>query len=525
MINCCICEKEFNNYKALSCHLKLTHKEISKQEYYDTYLKKDKEDECVICNNKTKFRSIVQGYNKTCCQRCNQLQPEIRLKIRNTFNEKYGGHPLQNNIIKEKIKNTNVTKYGVSNVAMLLINKEKIKNTNLNKPGVESHMKLDEVKQKQKSTCLNKHGVDNVSKSTNIQEQKRINYYNRLLQSKKMAETVVPLFTLEEYVGTKRENEYTFKCVKCDSIFIDHLNNGRIPRCLNCYPHLNGTSKYESEILDFLKSLNISNIQTNIKTIILPYELDIYLPDYNLAIEFDGLYWHGESQGKDKNYHINKTNLCKEKNITLFHIFEDEWINKSHVVKSMILNKLGLITNKVFARKCIIKEIKHNESKQFFDINHIQGNVQSKYNLGLFYNDELVSLLSIGASRFNKNYTYEMHRFCSKINTSVIGGFSKLLKYFKEHYHGNIITYADLRYGTGDVYLNNGFTYLHTSKPNYYYFKLPVLKRDSRNKFQKHKLINLLEYFDENLSEVENMKLNGYDRIWDCGNNVFGLNL
>ena len=280
------------------------------------------------------------------------------------------------------------------------------------------------------------------------------------------------------------------------------------------------TSSFEREISNFLKDeLNVTNVIINSTKIIKPYELDIYLPDHNIAIEFNGVYWHTEQKGKGKNYHLNKTDLCKEKGIQLLHIFENEWLNKRDLWKSIIKNKVGRNGNKIFARRCEVREVNSKTANLFLDNNHLQGRDRSSIRLGLYYEDELVSLFTIGKSRYNKKYQYEIHRFCNKLDTSIVGGFSKLLKYFERTYKPeSIITYADKRFSNGSLY-NNFFDYVHDSKPNYFYVINGLLH--SRIAYQKHKLADKLDSFDESLSEYQNMLLNGYDRIWDCGNMAF----
>ena len=122
-----------------------------------------------------------------------------------------------------------------------------------------------------------------------------------------------------------------------------------------------------------------------------------------------------------------------------------------------------------------------------------------------------------GKPRYNKKYDIEILRFCNKLNTIVVGGLSKLTKVLKER--GTIITYCDLRYSDGSSYTKSGYVQISQSKPGYYYLKNNT--RYSRINFQKYKLNNLLEHFDPHITEWENMQLNGYDRIWDCGNLVF----
>ena len=278
-------------------------------------------------------------------------------------------------------------------------------------------------------------------------------------------------------------------------------------------------------LIDFIEKLKIKTIN-NSKKIISPLELDIYIPSHNVAIEYNGLYWHSELY-KPSNYHLNKTELCEEKGIKLIHIFEDEWLYKQDIVKSRLKNLFHLTENKIFARKCEIREVSPKDSKLFLDNNHIQGAISSPINIGLFYNDELVSLLNMGKSRFNKNHQYEIVRFSNKTYTSVIGAFSKLFKYFNDNYlkyNEKVITYADNRYSNGNLYSKNNFIYVEDSKPNYFYINPDRTRgyaRFNRIQFQKHKLEKSLKKFDITLTEWENMQINGYDRIWDSGQIVY----
>ncbi len=248
------------------------------------------------------------------------------------------------------------------------------------------------------------------------------------------------------------------------------------------------------------------------------------IPEYNLAIEFNGLYWHSEIY-KDKNYHLNKTQQCEAKKIKLIHIFEDEWLFKKDIVKSRLINILGLTPNKIYARKTIIKEISPKESKEFLDFNHIQGNVNAKIKLGLYYDNELVSIMTFGKGRIimggNSNQ-YELLRFCNKLNTTVIGGADKLLKYFIKTYQPKeIISYADRRWSQGDLYEKLGFNFIHNSKPNYFYINQNI--REYRFKYRKNILVK--EGYDINKTERDIMLERKIYRIYDCGAKLYKLNL
>ena len=278
----------------------------------------------------------------------------------------------------------------------------------------------------------------------------------------------------------------------------------------------------ELELKQWLHSLNFECEKYNDKK----YEIDIYLSKYNLGIEYNGEYWHS-TRYKDKKYHFNKWKYFKDKNIHLIQIWNNEWKNKNEIVKSMILNRLNICSQKIFARKCIIKEIKNkNEKNTFLNKNHLQGSDNSSYWLGLYYNNELVSIMTFGKRNSGKQTHYELIRFCNKLNTVVVGAASKLLKYFLNTHPDiyNIKTFADLRFYKDTGFYNKlGFTFTHTSQPNYFYVKPNegCMNHYSRLQFQKHKLSKLLSNFNINLTEEQNMINNGYLKIYDCGNYVF----
>ena len=335
------------------------------------------------------------------------------------------------------------------------------------------------------------------------------------------------MFTEEEFVGSNYINLYKWKCLKCGTEFEHWFNSAKIPTCPNCRPKY--CSSFEQEIFNFVKD-NVSEdieIQHNVRSIISPFELDIYIPALHLAIEFNGDYWHSEETGTNKNYHLNKTKLCEENGIHLVHIFEHQWLNNQDQVKSRLCSLLNSFNNKVFARKCIVREIDSKTTSNFLNYYHLQGSCPSKVNLGLFYNDELVSVMTFGKPRFNKDYQWELIRFCNKEGYHVIGAASKLMKYFERNYKPeSIISYANRcwSWGKHNVYKDIlGMEYIGKSDANYVYVNeagdiLP------RYKAQKHKLKKLLgeDKFFEELTETENMGLNGWIKLYDCGNFVFG---
>ena len=282
-------------------------------------------------------------------------------------------------------------------------------------------------------------------------------------------------------------------------------------------------SKWETEIYEYILSLSDDAVK-NDRKVLNGKEIDIFIPSKMVGIECDGLRWHNELY-KNMSYHIDKTNECNEKGVRLVHIFEDEWMNKKEIVKSRIKNILGFTEKTIYARKCIIDVVPKSVALNFMEENHLQGKLPSKYYYGLYYNNELVSLMSFGAKRKNLGSTtkegeFELLRFCNKKDTNIIGAASKLLKRFiNDIKPKEVISYCDLRWSDGNLYEKLGFNLDHISKPNYFY--VVGNNRKNRFNFRKDKLIK--EGFDPNKSEHEIMLERGIYRIYDCGTKVFIL--
>lgn len=276
-------------------------------------------------------------------------------------------------------------------------------------------------------------------------------------------------------------------------------------------------SKGELEIGKWIESLGFETY-SNCRNVIYPHEIDIYIPEKKVAIEFNGLYWHSELVGKDKHYHNKKRKLCEDNGIRLIQVMEDEWYNKPHIVKSILENVLYKIENRVYARKCKVGELSVSQARKFVDDNHISGYHSSSYKFGLFHDDELVSVMTFSKGNYSrKNSGWEIDRFCTKKGYQVVGGASKLFKAFLRVENPiEVISYADLRYGTGKVYEQIGFTHVGDTSPNYWYFK-DHLKRHHRFSLRK----GVVEGDDPSLTEWENRINQGWNRIWDCGSRKY----
>lgn len=450
------------------------------------------------CGKYNNYIGNTRGYSLTCSKSCSsklKKSPFNNLKTQEkatkTLQKKYGGRGLKSKIIKEKVEKTNLDNYGYINVFESPDIKLKIKNTMDTKYG-SWYSKTEEFKD-----------------ILTIKHREHINNYNELNKEFLLSTFV----TKKGFFDIDSACEY-FNCSYSFLIKFKEKENITIKNKIN-------KTRQQQEIYEFIYNLipNETIIYNDRKTID-NLELDIYIPSYNLAIEFDGLMYHsfGKSTVSKFNnynsinahYHKIKTELCEEQGIKLFHVFENEWKEKKEIWKSIISSNLGL-NNRIFARKCEIRELNNKDYKIFIEENHLQGYVSAKYKYGLYFENELVSCMSFSKSRFNKNYEYELIRFCNKINTNVIGGASKLLKVFDKK---SIISYANRRISNGNLYNAIGFKQMGNTAPNYFYFRPNDNVLYSRHTFKRHLLTG-------EGTETSIMFDNGYRKIFDSGNLVY----
>jgi hypothetical protein len=445
----------------------------------------------------------VNHYSKT---------DEFKDKIKQTTLDKWGvNHYSKTDEFKNKFKQTSLSKWGFDNPSKSNFIKEKIKKLSLEKWGVDNYSKTDEFKDKIKQTSLDKWGVDSYSKTeeckrkvnSDNKEKWGVNNYNKSNLSK-----VGKKIFSENFITYLKNKTSLYECEKGHEFEIKSDNylkriESNIPLCTVCNPI--GDSQYikEKELFKFIKSIYDGEIIQSYRD---GLEIDIYLPDLKLGFEFNGLYWHSD-KFKDRLYHLNKVNHFKERGIRVIHIWEDDWINKRIIIESQIKNWIGLTESKIFARKCYVKEIKDPKIvTKFLEENHIQGKVGSSLKLGLYHGSELVSLMTFdhyeGRNKMEYN-SWNINRFCNKINHNVIGGASKIFNYFLKNYEvKRIISYSDSDWSDGDLYLKLGFEKISESTPDYKYILDGI--RIHKSRFKKSK------------TGISESKLN-INKIWDCG--------
>lgn len=470
--------------------------------------------ECIECS--LKFDIYKKSKKKYCSKRCSNGS-KLLIDIKNestkkTINDKYNGiHYMNNKETQQKHKQSMLLSHGTEYALQNNKCKQKQEQTLFDKYGISNPMESDIFRDKIKQTKLKKYGNENYHNIDKLHD----NVYNKFLEWNHL----IPLFDRKDFNGVDNV-KYKFKCNKCNRILNVSVDNGYIPSCKSC--NTNTISSGELELYEFIKSIYDGNIITNDRSILMGKEIDIYLPDIKLAIEYNGIYWHSDLRGnKNKYYHLNKTESCSEVDVKLIHVFEHEWLYKKDIIKSMISSMVGN-NDRIYARKCTINDIGVDIKNDFLSTYHIQSYGRSSIKLGLFHEDELLSVMTFGKSRFDTKYKWEIIRFACKSNITVVGGASKLLKHFIKIYNPeSIVTYSDRRFGDGAVYEKIGFKFIKSTSPSYYYVK--GMNVYSRFQFQKHKLKFKLNEYDDNLSEWDNMIQNGYDRIWNCGNNKYEM--
>jgi len=487
----------------------------------------------ISCKEHTKHPEVIKESKKI-----------RKIKTQKTNLEKYGVENVsQSKVIKLKKEKTSLKNFGIRNPQQLNKIKEKRKIKYFEKTGYYNPRQNPEVIQTTKDNNIKKYGYSHYMKNPELKKE----FFNKQLikkgymysrqQNRKNFKDLNKEFIIDKFLNKKKNfllNEF-----KTYFGFLDNTEPYKYLKKFNIpYIKLTGTSRAEEEITEYILSLNPNiKIIKNSRDIIKPLELDIYLPEYNLAIEYNGLYWHSyglnninESQSDylfQRSRHKEKTELCESKNINLFHIFENDWKDKKEIIKSMIKNKLKLNQNKIYARKCQIREIDSKTPNNFLKENHIQGSSNSQFRYGLFYNGELVSIMTFSKSRYNKNYDYELVRFCSKRNYNIIGAAGKLLKNFQKIFnYPSIISYGNRTFSStkNNVYLSLGFKHIKNNNPDLKFISKDCTQIIPREYFMKHKLKNIPDFiYHKNLSVNDNIVKNGYRILHGPGTAVYVL--
>ena len=498
---CEICGKELvktkchplEGYTTKFCSSKCAHKSLAF---------KEKMKNALSCYDRQK---AMQKRELTCLKKygCRNVSQnsEIRKKISETFSEKTDADILKTTL---KRKATKFARYGDENY----FDKNK-KQSTIEKKTIENPKYLKNIVEKRKKTCLKLYGCDCAAQRDIAKKNREIAIFKELYEKMMSNEKVLPLFQFDEYFKVKNTQKLKWKCKICGNEFECEANDGHgfLPRCYKCFPKQQPVSNEEKTLVEFIEKLDIE-IQTSCRKIIPPYELDIYIPEKKLAIEFDGLFWHSEKADAEVSYHLVKNEMCEKLEIQLIHVFEDEWLFKRKQTENFLKKILGVqncfkhITNDL----CEIIELDDFQTQQFIFENSLTENFKHDVSLGLKFKNEIISLMT-----FTKIYenSYIVNCYDDKIGFDVKESKKKLLDYFiKNHKTKRLIAFVDRRLRNGEDLKKLGFKFLFAGVPNAYLWNF-------KNKKQKETLEKSIEISNEEKNMRE------YTRIYDSGNLVF----
>ena len=441
--------------------------------------------------------------------------------------KRYGTlHPCQSQEIKDKTRQTNIERYGVENYSKTPEFLRRIEHANIQKYGTPHRLQNHSELQKHKATMLEKYGAEYAMQSEELNNRNQVSKWSSVIDTSncKTYEDVKKkyikslgieyegsvdniLIGSPEYPRSKAVLEMFLGLAEpnIDIVKRDITNYHWYARSLGLEIALAKVSDQEKELGEFVSSL--CECEFNNRTVIAPKELDIWIPSKNIAIEYNGEYWH-DSDRVGKTYHKDKTVSCEENGVQLLHIWAYDWINKHDIVKSIIRSKLGK-SDVLYARKCQVKIVSNSDVRDFFNNTHLKGHRNSSITFALMFNDEIVMAMSFSRHR---EYEWELTRMASKLNTTVVGGMSRLLAAFRKHTNArSVMSYVDRDISSGKSYYACGFELLKTTEPSYWYVGEEIVQRQSLNKQSRLKA-------GFTGSEDEYAKYLGLNRIDNSGN-------
>ena len=472
-------------------------------------------------------RDIRRRSLETFRNRSEEEKALTREKRQQSSLKRYGTlHPCQSQEVKDKTRQTNIERYGVENYSKTPEFLRRIEQTNIQKYGTPHRLQNHSELQKHKATMLEKYGAEYAMQSEELNNRNQVSKWSSVIDTSncKTYEDVKKkyikslgieyegsvdniLIGSPEYPRSKAVLEMFLGLAEpnIDIVKRDITNYHWYARSLGLEIAPAKVSDQEKELGEFVSSL--CECEFNNRTVIAPKELDIWIPSKNIAIEYNGEYWH-DSDRAGKTYHKDKTVSCEEEGVQLLHIWAYDWINKQDIVKSIIRSKLGK-SNVLYARKCQVKIVGNSDVRDFFNNTHLKGHRNASITFALMFNEETVMAMSFSRHR---EYEWELTRMSSKLNTTVVGGMSRLLAAFRKHTNArSVMSYVDRDISNGKSYYACGFELLKTTEPSYWYVGEEIMPRQSLNKQSR-----LKAGFDG--SEDEYAKHLGLKRIDNSGN-------
>ena len=408
-------------------------------------------------------------------------------------------NPMHSEKVKNKVAQTCEAKYQVKSFLA----------TQECRVALKEHCKNNaaEIRQKIEKTCLEKYQATHPRKNVDYFHDFQIKF----LEKHGVAFPSQLSDHLEKREATCLQ-KYGFKHPVMNADIQQKIKTTCLER-YGKYP-VNSFGETENEIRDLVRCWGFKTEKNY--SLLNGKEIDILIPEQNLAIEYCGLFWHNEMSPtpRDRLYHYNKYEELRKIGVQLITIFEDEWLLRKDICKSILMSKLGVIPNKIPARKCLVRQVDIKMANAFMDKNHLQGKAKSSIAFGLYYDKNLVSCITFGSHHRKSTSALILNRMSSLVNTNVIGGFSKIFNHAKQNLNKEIVTWSDNRWSTGAIYKKLGFQLNEEMGPDYSYYKYGSFgkKRKSKQSMKK-KNVNC----PDGTTEREWCLQNDFVRIWDCG--------
>jgi len=459
---------------------------------------------CLVCGNPT-ARISGSRYRQTCCREHFKL---LKQKTNSTT--------------QQKRKLTTLHKYGVDHISKLSEVKEQKIQTSIEHYGTEHPLQNRDVLDKVAATSLERYGESRATKAAEYRKQ--IGDANKKIAKeakRKRVHTMLEKYGVEHnsYMTAVKNQRALTKIKNFGDNFGSEIYTRTAEKFGGIHPiqlaeqPFYTKSKGETEVINALKDLGLKNIEHSNRTLLKGKEIDVWLPDFSLGIEFNGVYWHSEAAGCMKGEMYQKYQACKELGIKLINVWETEWYLRNSQVVDFLAAQTNCC-NVIYARKGKVNRIDSESARNFINQYHIQTTqVRPKIAYGFFYENELMAVMSFGVHHRNSTQ-WVLNRFCCKSRTRIQGVASKLLDHARKENQelSNIVSWSDNRWSEGNLYTKLGFEKSEVLPPDYSYYDSHSGLIKSKQSCTKKKL-----HAVDNQTEVQKAVELGMYRIWDCG--------
>ena len=472
---------------------------------------------CIVCGKEYELKPPY--ITKTCSRKCGQKQGNI--SRRKTSLDRYGtDNPAQSEIVKQRTRENNLKKWGYDNPSKSPVIKDKIKSTFLRNYNVDNPMKVPEIAEKLKHRCLDTYGglglqspiIRSKVESTNLE---KYGYENPLGNPEIRKKILDERESRTGYRYCSSDPNVKAAISKACQEKYGVLWNCMRPECRNASNVISKVNQHFASVLDQ------HNIVYEMEYPIHRFVYDFYLPNHQVVIEINPTITHnsyfsiyGDSNIIAPDYHSNKTHTAHLVGLKCIHVWD--WDDISRIV-SILGSKV-----KIGARNCELRPILKTEAEKFTSKYHLSGSCRGQIVCyGLFFQNQLVQVMTFGKPRYNHNYDFELLRLCTDTNYQIVGGASKLFKQFLlDHPNSTVISYCDRSKFSGNVYDNIGMKYHDTTPSNKIWSK--------GSEYITQNLLNQRGYdqlFDTNYgkgtSNTDLMLQSGWLPVYDCGQYVF----